>query len=90
VAVILAKEEVKRKTFRKRKRKANVRRTESKINRERKRQKSVESVESGKFSLIDDYRRKGGIRRSTEQKSALQGYSSFPTTGGLFPFCLPI
>jgi hypothetical protein len=59
VGVILAKEEVK-------KRSANVRRTESKISRERKRLKSVESVESGKYSFIDDYRGNGGTRRSRE------------------------
>jgi hypothetical protein len=53
-------------TCRKRKRSANVRRTESKISRERKRLRSVESVESGKYSLIDDYRGKGGIRRTRE------------------------
>jgi hypothetical protein len=66
VGVILAKEEVKRKTCRKRKRSANERRTESKISRERKRLRSVESVESGKYSMIDDYRGKGGIRRTRE------------------------
>jgi hypothetical protein len=32
----------------------------------RKRLKSVENVDSGKYSFIDDFRGKGGIRRSTE------------------------
>jgi hypothetical protein len=61
--VILVKEEVNRKTCRKRKRSANVKRNELKISRERKRLKSIESIKSGKYSLIDDYRGKRGIRR---------------------------
>jgi Rad3-related DNA helicase len=65
VGVFLAKE-VKRKTGRKRKRNANTRRIESKISRETKQLKSIEDVESGKYSLIDDYRGKGGIRRTRE------------------------
>jgi hypothetical protein len=66
VGVVLAKEEVKRKTGRKRKRNANTRMIESKISRETKRLKSIEDVESGRYSLIDDYRGKGGIRRTRE------------------------
>ncbi len=62
MGVVLAKEEVKRKTGRKRKRNANTRRIESEISRETKRMKSIEDVESGRYSLIDDYRGKGGIR----------------------------
>jgi hypothetical protein len=57
---------VKRKTGRKRKRNANTRMIESKISRETKRLKSIEDVESGKYSMIDDYRGKGGIRRTRE------------------------
>ena len=67
VPVVLAKEDVKNRTSRKRKRRgAALKKHESKLSQEEKRLKSLKLVESGIYSMIDDYRGLGGIKRQRE------------------------